>query len=118
FAPFVELLDQQGNFGRKILDIDYDIYAEGEAELGWLNSAVHVQAPHAFKLDAFLIDVIRDLQAGLRDAGAEVAHLKAIGLWEGAFGVANLVASQGQPELSQPSHCQTAEADLIVNARV
>lgn len=28
------LLDQEGHFGRKILDIDYDTYAEGEAELG------------------------------------------------------------------------------------
>src|SRR5438309_6124776 len=32
FEALTELLDQEGNFGRKILDIDYDIYAEGEAE--------------------------------------------------------------------------------------
>src|SRR2546425_288265 len=29
FAALTELLDQEGQFGRKILDIDYDIYAEG-----------------------------------------------------------------------------------------
>src|SRR5262249_54194026 len=44
FEALTELLDQQGNFGRKILDIDYDTYAEGEAELGWLNSSIRVTA--------------------------------------------------------------------------
>jgi hypothetical protein len=58
------------------------------------------------------------LQQSLRGQGAEVAHLKAIGLWEGFFGVANLVSSGTQPELSLPSHCQVTEVDLIVNARV
>jgi hypothetical protein len=51
-------------------------------------------------------------------AGAEVAHLKTIGLWEGAFGVANLVSSRTQPELSLPSRAQCKQAEMIVNARV
>ena len=38
FDAFCEFLDQQGNFGRRVMDVDYDVYAEGEAELGWLNS--------------------------------------------------------------------------------
>src|SRR5947209_97141 len=48
FEALTELLDQEGNFGRKILDIDYDTYAEGEAEMGWLNSSVHVSAERSF----------------------------------------------------------------------
>src|SRR5260370_24066419 len=42
FEALIELLDQEGNFGRKILDIDYDTYAEGAAELGWLNGTARV----------------------------------------------------------------------------
>src|SRR5262245_43512189 len=118
FDAYTELLEQRGRFGHKILEIDYDIYAEGEAELGWLNSAAHVQAAKPFALDTLLLDVTRDLQKALQSKNAEIAHLKVIGLWEGAFGVANLVSSGTAPELSQPSHCQTSEADLIVNARV
>jgi hypothetical protein len=118
FEAVLHLLEQEGNFGRRVLDIDYDTYAEGEAELGWLNTSVRIKAGQSFALDPFLLDIVRGLQEALRGTGAEVAHLKAIGLWEGFFGVANLVSSQGQAELSLPSNCQVGEVDLIVNARV
>jgi G3E family GTPase len=118
FAALTELLDQRGNFGRKILDIDYDIYAEGEAELGWLNSSIRVTADKPLSLDAFLLDVVSRLQEELVQSGGEVAHLKAIGLSEVSFGVANLVSSQSRPELSLPARGEVKELDLIVNARV
>jgi len=118
FDGLTELLDQQGNFGRKILDIDYDIYAEGEAELGWLNSSARVKASTPFSMDQFLLDVVDGIKQSLAGTGAEVAHLKAIGLWEGFFGVANLVSSQTAPELSLASGYDVQEADVIVNARV
>jgi hypothetical protein len=50
--------------------------------------------------------------------GAETAHLKTIGLWEGFYGVANLVSSFTEPELSLSSNCRTSEANVVVNARV
>ncbi len=118
FEAVHALLDQQGAFGSKILDIDYDTYAEGEAELGWLNSSMRVSATNAFSLDRLLLDVVTSLQTSLRTVGAEVAHLKAIGLWEGFFGVANLVSSDTEPTLSLPSRCEVKETDLIINARV
>jgi G3E family GTPase len=118
FEALAALLDQQGAFGRKILDIDYDTYAEGEAELGWLNASFHLATPSPVGLDGLLLDVVKRLAATLRGRGAEIAHLKVIGLADGAFGVANVVSSGTEAELSLPSHAQTAEADVIVNARV
>jgi G3E family GTPase len=118
FDALTEFLDQQGNFGRKLLDIDYDTYAEGEAELGWLNSSIAVRGARPFALDEFLLDVVSRLQQALAADGAEVAHLKAIGLSEVSFGVANLVSSATRPELSLPAKGEVAELDLIVNARV
>lgn len=114
----IEFLDQQGDFGRKVLDIDYDTYAEGEAELGWLNSSLRITAPQKFSLDELLLEVVTRLRDSLAESEAETAHLKAIGLWEGFFGVANLISSDSRPELSLPSHCDVREIDLIVNARV
>jgi G3E family GTPase len=118
FDALTALLDQKGNFGRKILDIDYDTYAEGEAELGWLNSSIRVNGRKPFALDALLLDVVGSLQEALGRLGGEVAHLKAIGLSEVSFGVANLVSSRGRPELSLPARGDVTEFDLIVNARV
>jgi G3E family GTPase len=115
FDTLTELLDQEGNFGRKILDIDYDIYAEGEAELGWLNSSVHVSATESFSMDELLRDIIARLQSSLE---GEVAHLKVIGLGEISFGVANLVSSATPAELSLPAQGREKAADVIVNARV
>ncbi len=118
FEALTELLELDGDFGRRVLDIDYDVYADGEAELGWLNSSLRITAAKTFSLDRLLLDVVTLLRDGLNDAEAETAHLKTIGLWEGFFGVANLISSDSQPELSLPSHCDVQELDLIVNARV
>lgn len=118
FEAFSEFLSQEGDFGRRVLEIDYDVYAEGEAELGWLNSSVRLTAKEPFDLDQLLVDLIGRLKAALAAGNYEAAHLKAIGLWEGFFGVANLVSSGLEPELSLPSRCQVREVDLVVNARV
>jgi G3E family GTPase len=118
FEALTELLDQQGPFGRRILDIDYDVYAEGEAELGWLNSSAHVQSANSFDLDELLLEVLTRLRSALAGREAEVAHLKVIGLSDGFFGVANLVSSGTEPELSLRSQCKAKDAYVIVNARV
>src|SRR5262249_8874995 len=73
FGALTEFLDQQGSFGRRILSIDYDTYAEGEAEMGWLNSSVHVSAAKPFALDDLLQDIVNRLQAGL---AGELAPLR------------------------------------------
>lgn len=119
FDALAELLDQDGGFGRKILDIDYDTYAEGEAELGWLNTSVRLTAEKPFDLDALLTAILRQLAGVCRAHGGEVAHLKLIGMDDaGAFGVGNVVSSDTEPKLSLASGLKPREADLIVNARV
>jgi Ni2+-binding GTPase involved in maturation of urease and hydrogenase len=119
FPALLELLDRTGGFGRKILDIDYDTYAEGEAELGWLNASVRLTAGAPFDLDALLTDILRALAAVCRQLGGEVAHLKLIGMDDaGAFAVGNVVSNDTGAKLSLPSHLTPREADLIVNARV
>lgn len=118
FEALIELLKQEGAFGRKILDLDYETYAAGEAELGWLNSSIHVRADTPFDLDSLLLAIVNGLAAVLRRSGGEIAHLKVIGLDEGSFGVANLVSNVTQSELSLPSLSKVREADIIINARV
>jgi Ni2+-binding GTPase involved in maturation of urease and hydrogenase len=118
FDALLEVLDQRGSFGRRVMDVDYDTYAIGEAELGWLNSSLDVSAPAPFALDDLLLDIITRLRDSLAEIDAETAHLKAIGMAEGLYGVANLVSSFSPPELSLPSHGNVKNAQLVVNARV
>lgn len=118
FDALCEFLEQDGEFGRRVMDLDYDIYAEGEAELGWLNSQVVVESHTPFDLDQFLLDVIARLHRRFVAANAEAAHLKTIGLCEGTYAVANLVSNSTQPELSLPSKAAVREANVVVNARV
>lgn len=118
FDALFDFLAQTGQFGRRLLEMDYDTYAEGEAELGWLNSSLVATAAAPFALDELLLGIVERLRSRLQGVGAETAHLKTIGLWEGFYGVANLVSSWTPAELSLPSHCQVREANVIVNARV
>ena len=118
FTALLETLELRGQFGRRVMEVDYDIYAEGEAELGWLNSQVFVESPQEFDLDAFLMDLIQRLHARLLSSSAEAAHLKVIGLCEGSYAVANLVSNVTGPELSLASNSCTHSANVVVNARV
>jgi hypothetical protein len=118
FDAYFDFLSQEGDFGRRLLDIDYDVYADGEAELGWLNSSVELASKSAIDLDAYLLGVVDNLRAKLQAEGAETAHLKTIGLADGGYGVANLVHREGDAELSLPSKAAVKSAEVIVNARV
>ena len=114
----LEQLAQHGEFGRRNLELDYDIYAAGEAELGWLNSSMSLTSETSFALDEILLQVVVELAGELRQESAEVAHLKVIGMSDGSHGVANAISNELAPELSLQSDCHALDADLIVNARV
>lgn len=117
-AALVEFLEQRGAFGQRILDLDYDVYAEGEAELGWLNSALTVSGDAPWPLDDLLRSIVERLRLSLAAVNAETAHLKTIGLSDGAYGVANLISRDSPAELSLPSRAKPLHAEVIVNARV
>jgi G3E family GTPase len=117
FDALLKMLDQRGGFARRVLEVDYDIYAEGEAELGWLNCQVEIKASHDWQLDDFLLGLISRLQQRLAAASSETAHLKVIGLTGGGYAVANLVSNAVSPELSLPSGAVEREASVVVNAR-
>lgn len=104
------------------LDIDYDRYAAGEAELGWLNCAFHVSGkgtpPAKFSMDRLLLALLEQAQRVLASSHAEVAHFKVMGMADGVTAVANLVDSSAQVELSLASRLETSAAEIVVNARV
>lgn len=118
FEALVELLAQKGKFGQRVMDVDYDTYAAGEAELGWLNASLQVEAAQPWDLDQWLLAVVDHLRQTLASLDAETAHLKVIGMAEGAYGVANLISRDAMAELSLPSRARVRAAHVVVNARV
>ena len=60
---------------RHSLDIDYDIYGEGESKLAWLDKSIVIQAP--FGNGAFLArSIIQSLFSQLQRHGYKIGHLK------------------------------------------
>ena len=121
----VDFLDAQsgGNgtatpVGQHILELDYDRYAQGEAELGWLNATVTLQGKEKISLDDLLLDIIGRMQTMLTAENVETAHLKAIGSTEDCHATANLVGSDSVVELSHASNVETDRVTMIINARV
>ena len=115
FGSWMEHLAADRTGPAHILDIDYDIYAEGEAELGWMNATLQLNRPSPVSLDQTTLGVIEFL-AGLSEG--EIAHLKAIGQSDSGYAVANIVHSGAKPNLSMASGQDASEIELVINARI
>jgi len=118
FERWRELLVSGAAAGTHIVDVDYDTYAEGEAELGWLNMALRLTAEAAFDADALATALVAALAQRLTARGAEVAHLKLLIEAEGRASVANAVGGASGTRLSVASGLRPRSARLVVNARV
>ena len=104
--------------GGKMMDLDYEVYAQGEADLGWLNSQGRVTAAIPFDIDALAIGLVRSIQLLLTARDAETAHLKVTVKGAGALAVANSISNCTDPKLSHATGARSADAELVINARV
>ncbi len=99
------------------LQIDYDTYADGEAELGWLNAEADV-CDADLSLDTLAQQIVGQLGEKLAREGMEIVHLKVLCDGGDAFAVANLVSSGSPTELSRSCGQNTSRARVTINARV
>lgn len=105
---------------RAAMEVDYGLYAEGEALLGWLNGTARLAAGEPFDANAALNQIAAAIQGRLRREAAEVAHLKMTFSPEGGLGdiaVINLVRNDYVPEVSQALDAPVRGGQLIVNLR-
>ena len=117
-APWLERLATGEQNQRATMEVDYELYAEGEALLGWLNATVQLAAPSGFDADATLKTIATGIQQRL--AGSEIAHLKMTlspdsGL--GDIAAVNLVRSDFVAELSLTLDESVESGQLIINCR-
>ncbi|MFZ4764350.1 MAG: GTP-binding protein [Roseimicrobium sp.] len=110
---------QQGD--RTPMAVDYEVYAEGEALLGWLNATVTLKAAEEFDANAFLNAFAADIQTRLQSHHAEVAHLKMTyspddGI-AGEIASINLVRNDNVPETGMTLDEPSIGGQLIINLR-
>ena len=110
--------EEQG--GGRAMEVDYAVYADGEALLGWLNCTAQLKTPKVLDGDRFLRELASEMQTRLRAEGAEVAHLKMTLSPDpsiGRIGVVNLVRYDFVPELSMELGEPMMGGQLIINLR-
>jgi hypothetical protein len=71
-----DVLDGDLAAGTRLLDIDYSMYADAEAALGWLNWHAELRLRKALPPAAVTGPFLDRLDRMLTDAGAAIAHLK------------------------------------------
>ncbi|MAG58625.1 MAG: cobalamin biosynthesis protein P47K [Planctomycetes bacterium] len=118
-AWFERVLDTE-TIPRATMDVDYDAYAEGEAQLGWLNATIGVTSPEAFDGNALLARLAEGLRNRITDAGGEIAHLKMTLDGSGPIGqlsVVSLVNNESEPDLRESLLGEIPGGSLILNLR-
>ena len=103
------------------MDVDYQVYADGEALLGWLNCTVKISASQTFDADLLLKELAGAIQTRLKAVNAQVAHLKMTfspeGGLTGNIAAINLVRNDIVPELSFHLESPVTGGELIINLR-
>jgi G3E family GTPase len=102
--------------GQRIIDVDYDIYAEGEAVLGWLNTSVSLTG-NEINWDNFAYRFLKEFSRKIDAAQISVGHIKLMiqngtkYLAGNITGDANTLEMRGKAGISDNAH-------MILNARV
>jgi hypothetical protein len=102
------------------MPVDYEIYADGEALLGWLNATVRVTSENPINPNTLIRDIAAQIQSRLNNIGAEIAHLKMTlspdaGL--GDIAAISLVRNDFVPELSLTLQDEVTSGQLVLNLR-
>jgi len=117
---WLELAFARKSSGSRGIHVDYDIYAEGEAELGWLNAAVRLRASEPVAWKPLALDLLRALKDAFHARNAEIAHVKLSLTAPGHALTGNLTSTAGHPFVlvQGTAEANSTDALLILNARV
>jgi G3E family GTPase len=102
-----------------VLDLDYEIYAQGEACLGWLNAKGRFSAAVPLSAAAWVTVVLHAIQDECRARDAPIAHVKVHVATGGQALKASLTQLDGPVSWDLgPTGQTTTVAEFVLNARV
>jgi G3E family GTPase len=119
-AWFSRVVDTKQS-ARTAMEVDYGIYADGEALLGWLNCTVQIQSAKRFDANKLLTQLAMEVQKRLKAKKSEIAHMKMTlspdGSLSGEIAGINVVRNDLVPELSFTLDAPVKSGQLILNVR-
>jgi Ni2+-binding GTPase involved in maturation of urease and hydrogenase len=115
-AEWVEAVMTRSDTGQHLADVDYDVYAEGEAVLGWLNATLALRAPTVDGRD-LAERLLRGLGHRFDSTASAVGHVKLIVEDGHNYAVGNLTGAADTLSI-RGAAVTGAEVRLTINARV
>jgi Ni2+-binding GTPase involved in maturation of urease and hydrogenase len=113
---WLDMVTTRTDAGHRIADVDYDIYAEGEAVLGWLNATVILRGKQT-DWAAFADGLLGGLNRRFSQTGAAIGHVKLI-LDHGKGCVVGNLTGKANATSIYGALPAGGEAKLTLNARV
>lgn len=113
-----EVLSGSLSAGARVLDIDYEQYAQAEAALAWLNLQVRIRPKMPVPPSLVLGPLLDRVDASLTAAGISIVHLKAIVQAQTGFLKAAIYGNGQQPSVEGNLDASPAPVhELLVNLR-
>lgn len=113
---WLDAVTTRADAGQRVVAVDYDVYAEGEAVLGWLNASIVLRGQEV-DWNGFAAALLRGLSRGFDDGKAAVGHVKLmISAGEG-FLIGNVTGTADTLSI-RGTLPPGPEASLTLNARV
>jgi len=113
---WLKLLSSKRKSGLKIIQVDYDTYAEGEAVLGWLNASIMLEGKN-IEWNKIAKLFMQDLSNKIEKQNISVGHLKIILENESNQLIANLTGTTETLSFRGDAGISDT-ARMIVNARI
>lgn len=118
--PWFEAVSSGENSAGPTMEIDYDIYAEGEALLGWLNCTVQLASDTPFDGNQTLVALAQKIRDRIASSGQDIAHLKMTldsQDGSGTLSVVSLVGADREPDVRESLLDRVEGGELVINLR-
>jgi hypothetical protein len=106
-----------GPAGTRVVPVDYDTYAEGEAALGWLNAEYRLAGAAGCDWAEWARELMETLRRGFQERHAAIGHLKLLLDAGERFLAANLTGLDGAVEV-RGELAGAGAAQLVLNVHV
>jgi Ni2+-binding GTPase involved in maturation of urease and hydrogenase len=113
---WLDAVTTRSDAGQRVVAVDYDVYAEGEAVLGWLNASIVLRG-EAVDWNAFAAGLLRGLSGRFDRGNSAVGHVKLMVSAADGFLIGNLTGTADTLSIRN-TLTPGSEASLTLNARV